>query len=269
MRSARRYLAFVFVLVLFEWGLALEAELISELPVEGKVVGGDVLDDKLIFSSPERLWVSTSEGKESFQMSLAADQGVVASQDGDFFGITTYSKDVPAGFLAAKRFELYSADGKRLWKIDDPEVSEFYISNGAELIVGISAGDESPESRLAFFDQTGELISSTTVGFVNGVSFSANGKYFMVNSAKDGLMSFGESGQLKDNFGPCDKFAVSPDGDGVATAADGRLRFFHKGKPIGDSTQINPLIRAISFSPENEYLAVADKKNLYLFEVAE
>jgi outer membrane protein assembly factor BamB len=268
MRSARRYLVFVFVFFLFESGLALEPELISEMSVEGKVVGGDILDGKLIFSSPERLVVSTSEGKESFQVSLRPNQAVVASEDGGFFGITTYSTDVPTGFLAAKRFELYSADGKKLWKIDDPEVSEFYISNGAELIVGISAGDESPESRLAFFDRTGELVSSTTVGFLNGVSFSANGEYFLVNSAKDGLISFGESGQLKGNFGPCDKFAISSDGEHVATWSDGHLRLFHQGKPMGPSLKINRFVRAMSFSPENQYLAVVDRKSLYLFEVA-
>ena len=268
MRSAGRCLAFILILSLFEWGLALEPELISELPVEGRMVGGDVLDGKLVFSSPERLWISTSEGRESFGANLQTDQGVVASQDGNFFGITTYSKDVPAGFLAAKKFELYSADGKKLWEIDDPGVSEFYISNGAELIVGISANGESPESHLTFYDRAGEPVSGTGVAFLQAVSFSANGKYFFANSAKDGLMSFGESGQLKDNFGPCDKFAVSPDEEYVASVLDGHLKLFHKGKPIGPSQEINPLVRAMSFSPENQYLSVLDKKNLYLFEVA-
>jgi outer membrane protein assembly factor BamB len=268
MRSARRYLVLVFALSLFESGLAVEPELISELAVESKVVGGDMTGGRLVFSSAERLWISTPEGRESFQANLQADQSVVASQDGDFFGITTYSKDVPAGFLAARKFELYSADGRKLWEIDDPGVSEFCISNGAELIAGISTGDESPESRLVFFDRAGKLILSTTVGFLIGVSFSANGKHFLVNSARDGLMSFGESGQLERSLGPCDKFAVSWDGEWVATVSDGHLRLFHQGKPTGDSAKMNPLVRAMSFSPENEYLAVVDKKNLYLFEVA-
>lgn len=268
MRSATKYLVFVFVLFFFEWGFALEPELVLEMPVEGRIIGGDILDGKVVSSSREKLWVSTPEGKRSFQMSLEPNQGVVASDDGGFFGITTYSKDVPAGFLGAESFELYSADGNKLWEIENPEVSEFCVSNGAKLIVGIFAGEESPESRLAFYNQSGELILGRTVGFLNGVSFSANGKYFLVNSAKDGLMSFDESGQLKDNLGPCDKFAVSPDGDWVATASDGRLRFFDQGKPIEVSLEISPFVRAMSFSPESEYLAVLDKKNLYLFEVA-
>lgn len=267
MRSATKYLVLVLVLSLFEWGFALEPELVLEMPVEGRIIGGDILDGKVVSSSREKLWVSTPEGKRSFQMSLEPNQGVVASDDGGFFGITTYSKDVPAGFLAAKRFELYSADGKKLWEIENPEVSEFYISNGAKLIVGIFAGEEGPESHLAFHNQAGELIFGTKVGFLQGVSFSANGKYFFASSAKDGLMSFDESGQLKDNFGACDRFAVSPDGDWVATASDGRLRFFDQGKPIEVSLEINPFVRTMSFSPESEYLAVLDKKNLYLFEV--
>ena len=268
MRRAARYLTFAFVLSLFELGLAFEPELIFDLPVEGRVVGGQVMDGKLISSSPDRVWVSASDGRESFQMALEPGQGIVASQNGEFFGITTYSKGVPAGFLAAKRFELYSAGGKKLWEIDDPEVSEFHISNKAELIVGISAGDEDPESGLVLYDRTGQLLSSTTVGFLNGVAFSANGKRLLVNSATDGLISFGESGQLEDNFGPCDQFAISPDGDWAATMLNGHLKLYHQGKPSGDSTEIDPWVRAMSFSPGNDYLAVADKKNLYLLEVA-
>lgn len=268
MRSAKRNLIFVLVLFLSEWGLALEPELVSELPVEGRIIGGDVLDGKLVSSSREELWVWTPEGAELHRMNLKASQGAVASEDGNFFGITTYSKDVPAGFLGAERFELHSADGEKLWEIENPEVSEFYVSNGAKLIVGISANGESPESHLAFYDQGGELIFGTNVGFLQAVSFSENGKYFFASSAKDGLMRFDASGNPADQLGPCDKFAVSPDGEYVATVLDGDLKVFHQGKPIGDSRKVNPLVRAMSFSPENQYLAVVDKKNLYLFEVA-
>jgi outer membrane protein assembly factor BamB len=193
---------------------------------------------------------------------------VVASQDGGFFGVTAYSKDVPAGFLAAKRFELYSADGNRLFQIDNPGVSEFYISDRAELIVGISASDQTPRSGLAFFDRAGELLSRTTVEFINGVLFSADGKCFLVNSAKDGLISFDRSGQLKGSFGACDRFAVSSDGDRVAVVLEGRLKLYHQGQPAGDSAEIDSPPRAMSFSPGNDYLAVVDKKRLYLFEVA-
>ncbi|MGB2804962.1 MAG: WD40 repeat domain-containing protein [Candidatus Zixiibacteriota bacterium] len=268
MEGLRRYLVLAFILLPFKFGFALEPELVLEMPVEGRIIGGDILDGKVVSLSREKLWVSTPEGKRSFQMSLKPNQGVVASDDGGFFGITTYSKDVPVGFLGAERFELHSADGEKLWEIEDPEVSEFYVSNGAKLTVGISANGESPESHLAFYNQAGELIFGTKVGFLQGVSFSANGKYFFASSAKDGLKSFDESGQLKDNFGTCDKFAVSPDGDYVATVLDGNLKFFHQGKPIGDPREIDPLVRAMSFSPESECLAVLDKKNLYLFEVA-
>ena len=268
MKRAARCLMFVMVLSLFELGLAFEPDLVSELLVEGRVVGGDITDGSLVFSSPGRVWVSTSEGKESFRKDLKPDQGIVASADGEFFGITTYSKDVPSGFLAAKKFELYSADGKRLWEIENPKVSEFFISNGAELIVGISTSGENPKSGLAFYDRAGELLFSTTVGFLNGVSFSENGKCFLANSAKDGLMSFDESGQLKDNLGPCERFAVSPDGEWVATVLEGRLRLFHKGQPMEPSPQIDPLVRAMSFSPESQYLAALERKNLHLFEVS-
>ena len=115
MEGLRRYLVLAFLLLPFKFGFALEPELVLEMPVEGRLIGGDILDGKVVSSSREKLWVSTPEGKRSFQMSLKPNQGVVASDDGGFFGITTYSKDVPVGFLGAERFELHSADGGKLW----------------------------------------------------------------------------------------------------------------------------------------------------------
>lgn len=267
MRNLKRCLTLVFLLFLFNYGLAFEPELIFEMPVEGKTVSGDVLDGKLILSSQERFRMLTPEGKESYRANLKPNQGLVTSEDGEFFGIATYSKDASPGFLAAERFELFSADGKKLWEIKDPKVSDFYISNGAKLVMGISSGEGSRESRLVFYNHTGKLITSTKIAFPQGVSFSSNGKYVLVNSAKDGLLAFNDSGDLKANFGLCEKFAISSDGEYVATISAGNLKFYHQSKSIGNPLKINPLVRGLSFSPENEYLGVFDKKNLYLFEV--
>ncbi len=267
MKTLRNCLAFVLLLLLFKYGLAFEPELVLEVSVEGKTISGDILDGELILSSQERFWVLTPEGKESYQADLGPNQGLVASEDGKFFGITTYSKDASPGFLAAERFKLYSANGKKLWEIENPEVSDFYISNQATLVVGISSGEGSTGSRLVFYNHTGKLIASTKVKFPQGIVFSLNGKHVLINSAKDGLLAFDNSGNLKANFGLCDKFAASSDGEYVTTVFDGNLKFYYRGKPIGNPKKINPLVRGMSFSPENKYLSVIDKKNLYLFEV--
>jgi outer membrane protein assembly factor BamB len=276
MRDLKRYLTLIFLPLLFApAGLAFEPELLLEVPVEGRRISGDILDGKLILSSQERFWVLTPEGKESYpqdpnsdRANLKPNQGLVASEDGKFFGITTYSKDASPGFLVAKRFELYSADGRKLWEVQNPGASDFYISKGAKLVVGISSGEGSRESRLlVFYNHTGKLISSTKIAFPQGISFSSNGKYLLVNSAKGGLLGFDGSGDLIANFGPCERFAISSDGEYVATISAGNLKFYHQGKPIGNPTKINPLVRGMSFSPENKCLGVIDKKNLYLFEV--
>jgi len=266
MRALIKCLAFL--LFLFKFGLAFEPELVLEMPVEGKTIKGDILDGKLILSSQEKFWVITPKGKESFQMNLKPNQGLVTSEKGEFFGITTYSKGAPAGFLAAKRFELYSTDGKKLWEVDPAfGGTAFYISNGANLVVGISSGEGSLESRLVFYNHIGDLIFGTRISFPQGISFSSNGKYVLVNSAKDGLLTFDDSGDLTANFGLCEKFAISSDGEYMATISAGNLRFYHQGKPIGNGLKINLLVREMSFSLENKYLSVIDKKNLYLFEV--
>jgi len=148
MRDLKRYLTLIFLSLLFApAGLAFEPELIFEMPVEGKTVSGDILDGKLILTSRESFRVLTSEGKESYQKNLKPNQGLVTSEDGEFFGIATYSKDASPGFLAAERFELFSSEGKKLWEIDPAfGGTDFYISNGAKLVVGISSADRSPES---------------------------------------------------------------------------------------------------------------------------
>ena len=268
MRNLKRCLTLVFLFFLFNYGLAFEPELIFEIPVEEKTISGNILDGKLILSSQERFRVLTSEGKESYRANLKPNQGLVTSEDGEFFGIATYSKDASPGFLAAERFELFSSEGKKLWEIDPAfGGTDFYISNGAKLVVGISSADGSPESPLVFYNNAGDLIFGTKIRFPQGISFSSNGKYVLVNSAKDGLLAFDDSGDLKANFGLCEKFAISADGEYVATISAGNLKFYHQSKSIGNPLKINPLVRGLSFSPENEYLSVIDKKNLYLFEV--
>lgn len=268
MRELKRYLILIFLSLLFApAGLAFEPELIFEIPVKEKAISGNIIDGKLILSSQEMFRVLTLEGKESYRANLKPNQGLVTSEDGEFFGIATYTKDASPGLLAAKRFELYSSDGEKLWEIKDPKVSDFYISNGAKLVVGISGAEGSPESQLIFYNPSGELTTSTKISFPQGISFSSNGRYVLVNTAKDGLLAFNETGDLTANLGLCEKFATSADGEYVATVSNGELKFYNQGKPTGNPLKINPLVREMCFSPENKYLSVIDKKTLYLFEV--
>lgn len=267
MRSPGKCLIFVFLLLLFKFALAWEPELVLEMPVEGKRTGGDILDGKLILSSQEKLWVATPQGKEAFYMDLKPNQGVVASADGGFFGIITLSPKASPGFLAAEKFELYFSEGKKLWEIEKPNASDFYVSPGGRLIAGLSSSEGSSKSRLVFYGQTGNLTGSAKIEVPQEFSFSPNGEYLLVNTVKDGLLAFSDSGVLAAEFGLCQKFAVSRDGMYVATVSDGNLRLFALGKPVGNSVEIDPLVRGMSFSPEDAYLCVFDKTNLYLFEV--
>lgn len=268
MKTLKRCLILILLLLLFaQIGLALEPKLIFEKPVEGKIMKGSVSDGNLILSSPQGFQILTSDGKQSYQASLKPNQGLVTSPDGNCFGIITYSKSASPGFLAAENFVLYSANGTKLGEIKNPEVSDFYVPNPANLIVGISGGEGGAKSRLVFYDRAGNPIKSLEIGFLEGVSFSSNGKSVFVNSGKDGLSAFDDSGALKANFGLCEKFATSQDGEYVATNSDGNLQIYHQGKPVGNPLNVNPLIREMCFSPDNKYISVIDKKNLFLFEV--
>jgi len=269
-RELKRCLSLILLFLLFSpYCLAFEPELILQIPVgKDNTINGNPLRGKLILASPGSFSVLTPQGKKFYQGSLKPNQGLVSSEDGNFFGIITYSESSSPGILASKRFELYTADGGKLWEIENPGVSSWFISRQARLVVGISSPEGSSESKLVFYDDKGALIFEKKVKFPQEISFSPNGKFIFVNSARDGLLCFDDSGELKAGFGACEKFATSPDGEYVATISAGNLKIYKRGKLISSSARIGPLVRALSFSPESKYLSLIDKKTLYLFEVS-
>ena len=271
--STRQNLKISLALILLSFlfihtSLAVEPALVFELPIEGRMVMGSISVGNLILSTHEGFQVLTSDGKQSYQANLKPNQGLVTSADGRFFGITTYSKSTSTDFLSAESFALYSADGSKLWEIKKTVASDFHISNQANLVVGVSSGEGSQKSRLIFYNHTGDSIRSNEVGLFQGISFSSDGKYVFINSGKDGLLAYDDSGNLKGSLGLSEKFATSGDGEYVAAISNGALEFFYQTKTMGISPKTDLLsAREMSFSPDNRYLSVVDKKSLYLFEV--
>jgi len=252
--------------------LALDPALILEEPVEGKRVLGNFAGGNLILASSEGIRMLSATGKEFSRSALESNQGLVSSGDGKFFGITTFSENTPSGFLGADKFDLYSADGAKIWDISRPPVADFYVSNRANWIVGVASGGDGPQSGLIFYDHAGDSLSSIKIGFLQGIFFSPDGKRIFVNSAKDGLVAFGTnrdstSGSLETtSYGPCDNFAASSSGENVATFSQGSFNFFYRGNRTGSYTQPDILVRKMALSPDGKYLAFLDKKSLSLLE---
>ena len=257
---------------LINFALAAEPQLILEKPVEGKRVMGNMAGGDLLLVSSSGISALTPEGKESTQPALKPNQGLVASGDGEFYGVTTFSENAPAGFLGADKFELFSVDGAKLWELNRPPVADFYVSDQAYWVVGIASGGDGPESFLVFYDQSGDSIFSIKIGFLQGISFSQNGECVLINSAKAGLSEFCPAKDsapepfVKTDFGPADDYAVSANGEYVAVISGGKLDFFYRGKLTGSFSHKDFLARKMCFSPEGNYLGVLDKKTLYLFE---
>jgi len=267
MKLQRIGLLVVLTALLFSHGLASGPELVSEVATEGQAVHGDILDGKLILSSPQGFQVLTAGGKRAFEGTLGANQGLVFSDNGEYFGITTYSKEASPGFLAADKFELHSSDGNKLWEIKDPGVSEFFISKDAKVIVGISGEEGGSESEADFYGSKGNLVSATRIRSPQGLDISPDGERILINSAKDGLLLFERAGRLVGRFGPCDQFAISSGGQYVATASEKTIRLQEVGKPPRELKQATSPVRSLCFSPDNKYLGAIDKANLFLFEV--
>ena len=79
-------------------------------------------------------------------------------------------------------------------------------------------------------------------------------------------MLFDQAGRLTNRFEACDRFAISADGENVATISGRNLKLYTAGKLAGDLKEIAPFSRGMAFSPESKYLGVVDKKKLYLIE---
>jgi outer membrane protein assembly factor BamB len=273
MRDFKIFLIITGLLIfLTNFGLAAEPQLILEKSVEGKRVMGNMAEGDILLLSSSSVSMLTPEGKESTQPALKPDQGLIASGDGNYYGVTTFSENAPAGFLGADRFELFSSDGNKLWELNQPPVADFYVSNKAIWVVGIASGGDGPESFLIFYDHSGDSVLSLKVGFLQRVSFSQNGTCVLINSAKTGLAEFcpakdtASETLVKTDFGPADNYAVSANGEYVAVISGGKLDFFYQGKSTGSFSQQNILARKMCFSPEGNYLGLMDKRTLYLFE---
>jgi hypothetical protein len=267
MKFTKTFLLIFLGLFLFNDVLADEPELVSEMSTDGLAVNGNILYGKLNLSSPQGFRILTAAGRSAFKAQLLANQGLVVSPEGEYFGITSYSTEAAPGMLAAEKLELYSSDGQMLWEIENPPVSEFLISNGAKLVLGISSTDGNSQSRVVIYNRNGEKITDTLIGLTSGASFSFNGNHALINTAKDGLLLFDQTGRLTNRFDACDRFAISTEGKNVATISEGNLKLYVSGKLVSELKEIALFARGMAFSPDSKYLGVIDKKKLHLIEV--
>ena len=268
MKDILRYFALILFLVLIGQVevKALEPALVLEKSIKEKSVNPNFVDGKIIISSREGLGALTQEGKEFFKLKLKENQDVITSENGEYFGITTYSPKGSPGSLKAGKFVLHSADGKVLWQIENSRSSAFFIANNGKLVGGILSLEGKRESELIFYNENGDSVFSTRINFFQGLSFSPNGGFVFIRSGTDGLLVFDQKGELKGNYKTCEEFAASPDGDRVACVSNGKLNFYRQGKLISVGKRENILARGMALSPDNRYVSLIDKKTLCLFD---
>lgn len=280
MKDILRYCALILFLVLIAQVQvkALEPVLILERPIQEKSVNPNFVNGKIILSSREELSTLSQAGKESFKLKLKENQDVITSENGEYFGITTYSTKGAPGILKAEKFVLYSAFGKTLWQIENPKSSAFFIANNGKLVVGVSSFEGKKEAELAFYDENGDSVFSTKINFFQGLLFSPNGGSVFVRSGTDGLLVLDQKGNLKENYNTCQEFTTSFDGERLVCVSDDKLNFYHQEnlvsetrlgsaeKSAGSVGGENILARGMAFSPDNRYVSLIDKKNLYLLD---
>lgn len=204
------------------------------LPAAPRLVGQKALThDAYHFTSPGRLF-----------------QAVVEFETGN------------SEFVPFSRFELRDAAGGLVYAKDQPGHTVLDVADNG-IVVGIDFdGPISGRARLHFYDATGVEQGTADIGFLNRRAFSADGGTYCVNDGVNGLRVFSVRGSELHNLGPCNTFAVSPDGRRIALAQDDAIRLYTDGVETERIPLAAPLLRALSFSPTGDAFGYASRREL-------
>jgi hypothetical protein len=172
-------------------------------------------------------------------------------------------------FVPISRFVLRDEQGSIVYEKSNYRHTTFDIANNGA-VVGIDFdGPVSGRAVLNFYDPKGALLGTSSVSFLNGTAFSSNGSVYCVHDGINGLRVFSPDGTELHNLGTGNWFTVSPDGNRVALARDKDIVLFGDGVELGRIPLSSPFIRQMKFSPDGNQFVFADRKNLYLYRVAQ
>ncbi len=212
----------------------------------------------------EGVILQDAAGLQKYITRLRGNQRVVLARQGACYGVTTYADNAPSTLRAAA-FELYNETGKRLYRLEKPDASEFVVSEDGRWVIGIAGGEEMHQSRLLLFDAQGTLVTSWAVPYLSDLVLPKGSTRFF--AASRGLLSAydfmpGEPHPI----GRFEAFGTAAGGRFVALCGAGSLALYQEEKLV--FTAASEVTHPISVSVSNDggYIAVAGGDRLELFE---
>lgn len=250
-----------------------EATLIWEI-LQQKELGSELyqtafLLDKMMSIGLTREQVASVDfsGRVSNLINLFPGQRANLSMDGKFVSIMTSERE----FI--NLFELKTFDGKVITTIKPfSGFISFLVSSNAQMIVGVSV-EKRPEGMempytFHFYDSLGNEIGQIEAISPTGTLFSPDGKAFVLNDPKAGLMAFAEDGSKLWNVNESYRFFDVANGAhrviGNSSSLIRKFVLFESGKLIGDSSLERP-VHNVAISPNGEFIIVTDARTVRFF----
>jgi hypothetical protein len=203
-------------------------------------------------------------GSQRYLIRLRGNQNVSLSRQSGVFGVTTFADNAPSTLYAAA-FDLYDEAGKRLFRIEKPQATEFVISEDGRWAVGIAGGEEMRESELHLFDAQGAPVASWKVPYLSDLTLPAGSTRFFAAS-KGLLQSFSYAGGDPHPIGRFETFGVGAAGRYVVLCGAGSVALYEDEKLVFMAPSELTRPRTVTVSPDGRYIAVAGQDRLELFE---
>ncbi len=201
---------------------------------------------------------------ESRNINYKANQKFISSERGNYYALISYSNFLPTQ-LQVTGISVYDRTGNVVWTKPQPGCSAFILSDHAPIAVGIEGAEGFAESRLIFFNASGEVVGSTKVqNFYNG-QFSENGEAFFGITGTGILKKFSNTGREVRDYGAATRYYSSFDAALVAVVADTATRIYSSDTLLTAWPSAARSLREVKFSRDNRLVAAlyGDRFDVY------
>lgn len=245
---------------------SVEPELIDTVETEGY---------RRIWGSPEGAFfllkksgaeIRQYPGADIRNINVRGTQKLISSERGNYYALISYSNFLPTQ-LQVTAVSVYERSGELLWTKEGPGCNAFIMCDNAPLLVGIEGAEGFPESRLVFFNSSGETVGNAKVqNFYNG-QFCESGDYFFGISGAGSLLKFTNSGKLVHDYGRAIRYHSSFDGKLIAVVGDTATTIFSDANSIVTWPVSQRSLREIRFSRDNAFVAALYGDRLNVFDI--
>ena len=200
------------------------------------------------------------------ERSAITDGQFQSSLAGNYVYQIAYTTD-GIGETPIRSFSLFDREYRPLTTLERPGVEMFFVSDAGWFVGALNAG---ANVKLIFYDRRGDIRAQTETDAPANYAFSNSGTYFYVNNDL-GVQAFDAEGRVAAQFAGGTWFKPSDD-DRFMAAVSGdqvEVRAFGRKTPVAAFRLGSLLFRDLAFSPDGEYLAVAERSVISLYSLSE